>query len=439
MNLLVELFTNLFDALLAVLFVTLFSKISFKKVYFSLPAVLLIFSVSTLFLFVENESISIIHSVLITGILYAYCFLCRPKERLRFIFAPLVFEVTLIINNSFFLSLFSFLFGRDIGDLMVSGDLSRYLLILGSKISLVTLLLLILKMLSLSGIFSATGLLLYLVSPVFTVYVLYVFMDIGQAYILKEYLVKIIVAVIFLAIINIFTVVLFEISNKNAESRRKYDLLEKQLQLERENYTAMIAANEKLQKVKHDIKNHLIYIRKIVDSNETGKLNEYIDSVSRNLQETDKYMVTSNRILDYILSTKIAENRNINFMCVGDCFFLLDHLEELDVAILFGNLLDNAIEAAGKVENKLIEIRVARFHDFLNIYITNSVDESVLRFNPELRSTKSDPVGHGWGLRNVRSIVDRYGGMFDCYEKNNRFTVHVCIPLPSEPSEIGSV
>lgn len=277
--------------------------------------------------------------------------------------------------------------------------------------------------------FSPFNLILYLISPIFSVYVMYVFMKIGLSVDLSQYTGIIVTAVILLALSNIFTIILFEISNKNAEGQRGYMLLQNQIQSERENYQEMIKASENFHKLKHDIKNHLLYIHKIIDNNETDKASKYINSIAKDLQDTEKYMVTGNRTLDYILSSKITENREITFICTGNCLDALDHIDELDIAVLFGNMLDNAIDAVKSIADKTVEIRFSRFNDFFNIHISNPIEESVLKSNPNLLTSKKGE-GHGWGLKSVQSIVEKYSGLFDCYEQNNKFTVHISFSKP---------
>lgn len=152
-------------------------------------------------------------------------------------------------------------------------------------------------------------------------------------------------------------------------------------------------------------------------------------AIAKDLQDTEKYMVTGNRTLDYILSSKITENREITFICTGNCLDALDHIDELDIAVLFGNMLDNAIDAVKSIADKTVEIRFSRFNDFFNIHISNPIEESVLKSNPNLLTSKKGE-GHGWGLKSVQSIVEKYSGLFDCYEQNNKFTVHISFSKP---------
>lgn len=427
MNTLVEFLVNFYDALAAVLFVTFFCKISIKKLYFSVPAVVLIFTVSNVFLFIDTFSVLL--SVIITAMLYVYCFLCKPKDKIRLVLAPIIFELTLIFVNTVFLTVFSSLFNTDMNILIMTGELPRYLWLIVTKIIITAILLLVLKFTSFTDRFSPFNLILYLISPIFSVYVMYVFMKIGLSVDLSQYTGIIVTAVILLALSNIFTIILFEISNKNAEGQRGYMLLQNQIQSERENYQEMIKASENFHKLKHDIKNHLLYIHKIIDNNETDKASKYINSIAKDLQDTEKYMVTGNRTLDYILSSKITENREITFICTGNCLDALDHIDELDIAVLFGNMLDNAIDAVKSIADKTVEIRFSRFNDFFNIHISNPIEESVLKSNPNLLTSKKGE-GHGWGLKSVQSIVEKYSGLFDCYEQNNKFTVHISFSKP---------
>ena len=427
MNLLVEILMNLFDAVAGIGFVTQFCKITGKKRLYAIPATIAIFAVSNVFLFVNI--FSVVHSLIITALLYAYCLLCKTKEKVRVIFAPLIFEIVLIIVNSIFLSLFAYLFDLNLATIMASDTLARYLFLVFSKAFIVSILLIILKFSTFTSKFNAVNLLLYLGSPVFTVYTLYVFISISLEYDLNKYVVQVLISFIGLALINLFTIILFEISNRNAESKQKYEFLQHQMHFERESYQGMITASENLHKIRHDIKNHLLYIRNIIDKNEIEKAEEYIEKITNDMQDTDKYMVTGNRTLDYILSSKITENKEINFICAGNCVEILDHMEELDVAMLFGNLIDNAIEAVEGENEKFIEIRISTFHNFCNIHISNPFSKSILKDNPQLMTTKKDADLHGWGLKSVRSVVEKYCGLFDYYEKNGKFTVHISIPI----------
>ena len=62
----------------------------------------------------------------------------------------------------------------------------------------------------------------------------------------------------------------------------------------------------------------------------------------------------------------------------------------------------------------------------MSIFVKNSIDESVLEKNAELISTKEEP-GHGYGMKQIRSIVEKYDGTIDIYEKNHMFTVSIML------------
>lgn len=426
MNIWIELLTNLYDAILGVLFVTLFCKNSSKKTYITVFAIVFSFAISTMFTFVD--AFSVIHSLLITLVLYVLSILIKPKEKIRLILAPIIFEISLLLVNTLFLTVFSHFFGLSVNELISNGSIARYLTILFSKILLTFILFVILKFTTLTSHFNVVNLMLYLFSPLFTSYILYLFIRISLSYDLEQFVPFVTIGIIGLAAINVFIIFLFESSNRNAEAKLKLDLLERETNHERELYEKLLAVNEDFHKIKHDIKNHLLYVRDIIDHNRIEEAEKYVQNLAMDLQNTERYMVTGNQTLDYILASKISDHEEITFICTG-CLDSLEGFNKLDIAVIFGNLLDNAIEAVEKVQEKTIEIHLSSFNDYRNIIISNPINESVLDKNPKLFTTKKDKVMHGWGLKSVISIVDKYNGLFEYYEKNNKFTVHVALPL----------
>ena len=102
-------------------------------------------------------------------------------------------------------------------------------------------------------------------------------------------------------------------------------------------------------------------------------------------------------------------------------------IDEADIVVLFGNLLDNAIEAAEKTVDKHIIIEFGIKAAYLSIVVSNTVIASVLRTNPNLETTKNDKYIHGIGLRSVHNIVEKYDGLIDFFEEDNYFGCHVML------------
>lgn len=91
-------------------------------------------------------------------------------------------------------------------------------------------------------------------------------------------------------------------------------------------------------------------------------------------------------------------------------------------------LLDNAIEACAKEESPTqIMMLIKKTHGYYRIVVKNTIRESVLQKNRELKSDKENKALHGWGLRSVAEIAERHLGGLDIYEKNGMFVVSVLL------------
>ena len=89
--------------------------------------------------------------------------------------------------------------------------------------------------------------------------------------------------------------------------------------------------------------------------------------------------------------------------------------------------MDNAIEAAEKSAKKRVCLDVRNKGEYLSVCITNSIDESVLDKNRELKTTKENKKLHGLGLKSVKAVVDKYNGMIQFFEENGEFCCHLLL------------
>ena len=105
------------------------------------------------------------------------------------------------------------------------------------------------------------------------------------------------------------------------------------------------------------------------------------------------------------------------------------HLAQGDISVLMGNLLDNACEAAGRAREKKISVRILRQGNYVSICVENTVAAPVLAENPGLETTKEDRSLHGLGTKNIRKIVEKYGGMIEYREEGKLFMCDILIPF----------
>ena len=151
---------------------------------------------------------------------------------------------------------------------------------------------------------------------------------------------------------------------------------------------------------------------------------EYANKIGDLLKPLIPVQYTENPILNILLTDKeiIMKDKGISMKIKIDNVSL-DFVEPIDVTTIFGNLLDNAIEAAEKAEgDKYVYIKIGSRHQMIIISIENSCD-SVKWKNDSPVSKKGK--GRGIGLLNVRSSIDKYDGSLKLKQENKKFVAEL--------------
>lgn len=161
----------------------------------------------------------------------------------------------------------------------------------------------------------------------------------------------------------------------------------------------------------NNYKNNIITLAQLTEQGKTAEVKEYLKDEIQQLGIKMNYAMTGNKVIDAVLATKknSAEHKGINFYANGNipdkCV-----IDDIDFTNIIGNLLDNAIEAAEKVENGNVSIVIKPQKKFIIIKVKNSYDGNK---NNELQTTKKDKEYHGIGLKSIKRIVEKYQGEFE--------------------------
>lgn len=176
----------------------------------------------------------------------------------------------------------------------------------------------------------------------------------------------------------------------------------------------------------HDLKYRLSQISKIADAREQK---EYIEQVKGAISIYDNIFQTGNDALDLVLTEKslLCNEYDIKMSCMVDGK-LLGFLSSADVYALFGNLMDNAIESVMKetdTDKRIISIRIARRNQGSFIHMENYCKEQVTFVDGLPQTTKQDKHYHGFGVKSIRYIVDKYKGELLMRAEQERFVVDI--------------
>lgn len=176
----------------------------------------------------------------------------------------------------------------------------------------------------------------------------------------------------------------------------------------------------------HDLKYRISKISRIEDARDQK---EYIESVRNALAIYDNIFQTGNDALDLVLTEKslLCNEHQIKLSSMVDGS-ILNFVNTTDVYALFGNLMDNAMESVMKeedTEKRIISLTVSRWNKGTYIHMENYCGEPV-EFEDELPvTTKEDKAYHGFGVRSIKYIVEKYGGSLLMRAERERFLVDI--------------
>lgn len=217
--------------------------------------------------------------------------------------------------------------------------------------------------------------------------------------------------------------------NLSKSNKRKEELLVLNKQNE---YSYQYAETVKEQyeqtcRLRHDMKKYCTVLDGLIADEKYDEARALISENYKNISHSEVVVDVGNDFVNSILNAKLtlAKSHGIDVICSAEKE--LSGIESADLCNLLGNMLDNAIEAAQKCEpeKRSIELNISSSGNRLNITVRNSVLCSILKENPSLMTSKHDKSEHGFGIKSIKSVAEKYGGTTDFYEENMTFVCRV--------------
>ena len=207
-------------------------------------------------------------------------------------------------------------------------------------------------------------------------------------------------------------------------------------------YKMMEEQYSRSERLRHDLKNHVIALSGLWEEKEWEKLGSYLKKMEKSGELGTHEEATGNRVVDVLLhqKRKTAQEQGI----VWECDVQIPkfcNISEFDLCVLFGNILDNAVEAcerSGSREAECGELPFIHVHAgvvkkcFL-LEVTNSTEAAG---RPHSDTGKENPREHGIGLLNVDDVVHKYNGVMNMERVNGVFAISVLIPLDNAVHDI---
>lgn len=246
------------------------------------------------------------------------------------------------------------------------------------------------------------------------VYVMTIFMIplssiiIGQLS-MKEFNFSTIVIAVLLMLINFIVFFLYDQLLKMFNEKHNAELIN-QINAEYKNQLKiMYQSQNRIRFLKHDIRNHIYKMQNLLSENKLKELEEYFNETQEYIKIQNLYVSSGNSDIDSLLNYKLyqAENLGIKFETEVKLPDQIN-INSFDLNIVIGNLLDNAIEALNKTEDKKLKIIIKYNKGVINIKISNTFDGIVLN---NLLTRKKSKENHGLGLLSIQNVLDKYNGL----------------------------
>lgn len=232
------------------------------------------------------------------------------------------------------------------------------------------------------------------------------------------------VAMMFISFFCIFYLI-YRIGKNNSE-REKRLLYEQMLKYEEKRYGDIEGVLEQLRKIRHDMNHQLFLVKMKLDGKDYNGAEKELEGIMDNVSNVGSIIKTNNKVIDYMVNTKLGSLPYASVMVTGELDGL-SVLDEMDLSIIMGNLIDNAVEAVKNLESPKIELSIYPKDNYINMVFKNTVEKSVLESNPQLVTSKADKANHGYGLKSVKEIMERTKGDISFYEEDGLFVVHLMI------------
>lgn len=228
-----------------------------------------------------------------------------------------------------------------------------------------------------------------------------------------------------LILINVITYSLLSRLSKENARKTELAILEIQLHEQAERMNEINNMYTEILHIRHDIKKCVNCASVLLQQGKYSEAEKYLNDISSEKLGTIKeYVVLKSGVISAVINSKLSECRRNNILIetsISDC---VDGFSDIDISILLSNLFDNAIEACMKLnEGRFLSFHMFLYMGYLRIVMKNSVDSSNagnIRF-----TTKPDRKNHGFGIKTITEISEKYNGMHDFRFVGNEFIADI--------------
>lgn len=236
--------------------------------------------------------------------------------------------------------------------------------------------------------------------------------------------------------IGIMVVIVIYIKSTNDQLEHAIAVEQKLQQLQAEYYEALLEKENATKKYRHDMNNHLICLKGLLDNGDMEGTKAYIAEMDANMQAVRKNSYhTGISILDMLMNYHVGQlEQGIPVEVKGRCNSPLA-VSDMDLCVILANLIQNTVEALNRCGKKkgFLELGINEGRNYVQIRIVNSVLPHTIQLDEKgnLQTTKKDKRSHGIGVLNVKETINRVGGKMQYHIEEEKFVCEIFLPIQS--------
>lgn len=382
---------------------------------------------------VTFEGIGIIISILI---IYIYSLLNLKGTFMQKMFWSIFVMLLIMGITTVVLSIEGCIIGKGYLDLVIQKDLYRFVGVVVIQIVLFYLTRFMIKRTKKDSTYSLKWnewfvLLIIPVISIFTMsFVSLIIINIEEQLSPMQHIFSIL-SILGILMTNSLVYVLYVNMQKDHAKQLEYSILQQAFKSQEKSVEETKILYQSVRSIRHDLKQHFQVALTMLHS---GKINEAVDYMEKYndtvLDGISNKVFCDNDVVNYIINSKskICSDRHIKiYIYIAN---EIPEFSDLDLCVLLGNALDNAIEGVSGDGNNEIYLELRNVDNFFMISVKNTITNSVLEYNPNLISTKNEKEVHGLGILSMKEVVQKYNGSIEFYESDNKFCCDMLLDIP---------
>lgn len=236
-----------------------------------------------------------------------------------------------------------------------------------------------------------------------------------------------------LLIVNFLMLYLYSLLLRSITQKYEMEMLRQKVRVYANQLDIIMQGEERIKALRHDMKHHLNELMLLANRHGVAEMQEYIERMETFIQNPNEIVTSGNMEIDSVLNYMLRKAEDELETVIVKVMLPEDIKHSFDINILIGNLLENAIEAAGQTDRKYLSVNITLKRGVLKIKIENSfiasniIEDGQKGEGKILLTTKDLKERHGIGLKNVKKIAEKYNGTMKVTRQNDIFCVNMIL------------